>query len=155
MAHAKLIRGVIYNNPNLVEEKIYETAETLCAITDAASHFYDTVLPNCLCPTKDEFIVSSMINAICHPSDEEENLIIPSSLVDSKLYNHLKKIDIGEDLCETYIDLREEEFLDECEAKGITPKPMFDNLEEKINHIEKTSGIIPEAKPRKKLLNIA
>lgn len=150
MKHSKLIRGVIYDNPNLVEEKVYETAEVLDVITDEASRFYDTVLPDCSCPSKDEFMVSTVIDAICHPSPEEENMIIPSSLVDSRLYSHLKKIDIGEDLCKTFIDLREESFLDECEAKGITPKPMFDTFDEKVSHVEKAAGI----KPHKKL-NIA
>lgn len=154
MKHSKLIRGVIYDNPNLVEEKTYETAEVLDVITDEASRFYDTVLPDCSCPSKDEFIVSTIIDAICRPSPDEENMIIPSSLVDSRLYGQLKKIDIGEDLAEAFIDLREEKFLDECEAKGISPKPMFDTLEEKVNHIEKASGIKPTAKLRKKL-NIA
>ena len=154
MKHSKLIRGVIYDNPNLIEEKTYETAEVLNVITDEASRFYDTVLPDCSCPSKDEFIVSTIIDAIYHPSPDEENMIIPSSLVDSRLYSQLKKIDIGEDLTEVFIDLREEKFLDECEAKGITPKPMFDTLEEKVNHVEKASGIKPVIKPRKKL-NIA
>lgn len=152
MKHSKLIRGVIYDNPNLVEEKIYETVEILDVLADDASRFYDTVLPDCSCPTKDEFIVSVVIDAICHPTPDEENMIIPSSLVDSKLYNQLKKIDIGEELRDTFIDLREEKFLDECEANGITPKPMFDTFEEKVNHIEKASGIKPV--PHKKL-NIA
>lgn len=154
MKHSRLIRGVIYDNPNVVEEKTFETAETLSIIADDAGAYYDKVLSECDCPNKDEFMISVAISAICHPSPEEENMIIPSSLVDDRLYNHLKKINIGEDLCDSFIILREEKFLDECEAKGITTRPMFESDEEKVNYIERTSGIKPTLRPNKMKLNI-
>lgn len=152
MKHSKLIRGVIYDNPNLVEEKTYETAEVLSIVTDNAGSIYDREMPGDECPSKDEFMVSMIIDAICEPSPDQENMIIPSSLVDHKLYNQLKKIDIGEELSMTYNGLREAKFLEQekensCPCQEFTPFIHFscnskDEFLEKLSELHE-SGILP------------
>lgn len=153
MNHKKLVRGIIYDNPNVVEEELFQTALSLDVVTDVAGEFYDKTLTECKCPTKEEFIVSAVIDAICYPYPDEVNLIIPSCLVDDRLYRDLKKIDIGEELCRTYIDIREDKFIERCEEEGIEPHPLFDTEEEKIDHIMKTSGINPTSGRAKVILS--
>lgn len=99
----RLIRGVIYDNPDVVEDKAYETAEFLTHLTDSGVKIYEEKLSNEEIPNRDEFIASLTIAGLCHPSPDEENMIIPSSLVDDRLYNDLKKIDIGEDLVHAFM----------------------------------------------------
>lgn len=153
MKDKKLIRGIIYDNPNVVEEKTFETADFISVITDVAVEFYDKVIQECDCHTKDQFLTGVIIDAICHPSPDEENLIIPSSLIDNRLYNNLKRIDIGEELGDTFIHVTQDDFLEKCRIEGIDPVPMFNSLEEKVDYVERMTGKRPNIQLKK--VNIA
>ena len=149
MKQKNLIRGIIYEDHKKLDELTHGTSLILSDLTDYTGEFYDKILSECKCPTKEEFYVSATIDAICRPSPYEENMIIPASLVNDGLYNVLKKIDIGEGIRNEYINIRENKFLDECEAKGINQQPMFKSDEEKLSFIEEKCGRKPECKVRK------
>lgn len=119
--YEKLIRGIIYDNPNDVAERAYETADMLVMATERASNFYDAnkdvfKMENSeYFPNKEQFTASIITDMICHPLPGVENMIIPSDLVDNKLYKELKKIDIGEELTHAYMHLATEDYYDSIE----------------------------------------
>lgn len=110
MSEKKLIRGVIYDDQNKVDDLAYETAESISALIDEMSqenNFYSNHFENCSYPTKEEFYIGAITSIVAHPTEGTENLIIPSSLVDDKLYHSLKRIDIGDKINYEFIKLRE------------------------------------------------
>ncbi len=110
MSEKKLIRGVIYDDQNKVDDLAYETAESISALIDEMSqenNFYSNHFENCSYPTKEEFYIGAITSIVAHPTEGSENLIIPSSLVDDKLYHSLKRIDIGDKINYEFIKLRE------------------------------------------------
>lgn len=114
--HETLIRGVIYDNPNILEEKAFETTDMLVMATERGSNFYDSNkhmfdLPNEL-PTKEQFVTSVVIGLMCNPLPGVENMLIPADLVDDRLYKDLKKIDIGEQVVDMYKQLCVENYLE-------------------------------------------
>lgn len=99
----RLIRGVIYDNPDVVEERLRETAECLTFLTDSGVDFYEKYLADDEVPNRDEYIASLTLAGLVSPISGDENMIIPASLVDDRLYKDLKKIDIGEDLVHEFV----------------------------------------------------
>ena len=100
----KLIRGVIYDNPNAVEERTRETAECLTLLADHGTEYYESEFADYDIPNRDEYITSLILAGLVSPITGDENMIIPSSLVDDRLYKDLKKIDIGENLVHEFIE---------------------------------------------------
>ena len=99
----KLVKGVIYDDVNLVNEASDNTAFVLNDFLKSGTldDVYD--MNPTPCPTRDQFLTSVVAEFITRPTDDMENLIIPSHLVDEKLYRELKKIDIGESLVKSFI----------------------------------------------------
>lgn len=110
----KLVRGVIYDDPAMKMMEIASTATSLSKLSERVGNFYEEKV-NCPCPNKDEFIMSTTIKAICHPDSGNKNMIIPTSLLDNRLAKQLEPIDIGDDLLDAFIEIREEKFLDKFE----------------------------------------
>lgn len=104
MKHQKLVRGVIYDNPNLIEEETFNTADVLSKVTDDVPYMESQCIPRIkqgYIPSTYEFMVPAIIDSITNT-----NMIIPKSLVNDKLYQNLKPIDIGNKLSEMYIGIR-------------------------------------------------
>lgn len=102
----KLIKGVIYDDKHAIKEAAYSTAYVLSDFLkqDTLDKIYnDNKI--CECPTRDQFLTSVIADFITRPEDGFENMIIPSHLVDDKLYRELKKIDIGESLVKSFIQI--------------------------------------------------
>ena len=95
----RLVRGVIYDNPADVETRAVETAECLTALVGVIG---DDYTPKHI-PTRDEYVASATLWGLVNPITGDRNMIIPSSLVDDRLYSDLERIDIGETLVHDFI----------------------------------------------------
>ena len=128
----KLIRGVIYDNPESVEEIAYDTAEFLKGLSKSGSEYYDENTVNGKWPNKEEYITALTIFGIQRPSPTEENLIIPASLINDRLYQDLKKIDIGEDLLGSFYEVSD------FNKKDVVPEDFCRGEEEcLLRHVDK------------------
>jgi hypothetical protein len=138
MKHQKLIRGVIYDNPNLVEEEAFVTADSLSFMVENMDIIDKNIMPKFTSglPNRDEYLVSMCIRQIIDPiggnNVNDRNMIIPTNLVDDRLYEDLKKIDIGEEVLHTFIDLRKDEF---CKRNDIEPSVTVEFKDTKGNLI--------------------
>ena len=149
----KLIRGVIYDNQDLYEENVNATLMNLnYLVSDGMQVVEEEFMPmfeSPECPTKEEFLTSVIIDLIHRPAPDKENLIIPSDMIDNRLYKDLKKIDIGDVLQEEFIKGRIDEF-DRKTENQILPEEgkiihfHFDSKEDLVNGLVNltTNGVI-------------
>lgn len=109
----KMIKGVIYDNPNIAEEEAYRVAESLSFEIDhfdedsrevlaAVGHDFSG------CPSRDEFFANIIIDSVIGRGEDYRNLVIPTTMIDNKLCEQLEKIDIGDKIIEEFIGLRTE-----------------------------------------------
>ena len=143
----KLIKGVIYDDQDMVQDLANENVSNLCLMTISSSTFYDQFIGDCECPNKEQFVASTIIDSICNPEDYERNFIIPSILVDEQLSQELAKIDIGKDLYEKYINASVDLYNQSCEDEQAesqeveTTKELEDELEHVLRTIAAINGI--------------
>lgn len=103
----KLIKGIIYEDENILADAMYNTLESLNYLvsTDEGRGMVNEVMKRSDdVPSIEEFITSLTIDTIVHPSPYHHNMIIPSSAVAPKLYEDLRRIDIGEYLQDAFIE---------------------------------------------------
>lgn len=115
----KLVKGVIYDDPSIADDFASGSAKLLSEITDSFDQFKDTYsdLGSKTNPdgnrtlTPEEATICFSTLAIAYPKgpySAEKNFIIPSAMIDEKLYNQLGKIDISNKILDKYLDYRDE-----------------------------------------------
>lgn len=104
MRDQKLIRGVIYDDLDEIKDRASDTAECMTLLSDVAKEYYEEHFTNSDIPTRDEFVTSVTLAGMLNPITGDENMIIPASLVDKRLYKDLKRIDIGDTLVTHFIN---------------------------------------------------
>ena len=107
----KLIKGVIYDNPNLAEEEAYRVAESLSFEIDHFDEDCKEVLAAVGhdfsgCPNRDEFFANMIVDSVIGRGENYRNLVIPTTMIDDNLCKQLEKIDIGDKIIEEFIELR-------------------------------------------------
>ena len=103
----KLIKGVIYDDPDIILDAmattisdlnyLVSTNEGINKLNESMEYFDDV-------PSREEFLTSVIIDCIVDPAPFQHNMIIPSTAVSEKLYNDLKKVDMGPYLQEAFVD---------------------------------------------------
>ena len=121
MENKKLIRGVIYDDPSVVNNAAYITAGFASVILDNKDEYFEKAsITDDQCPNRDELLAYSIIKTIRNPIPNLNNLIIPAELLNNKLYKDLSRIDIGPAMCQYFKEIREEQFEEnnKVEEKG-------------------------------------
>lgn len=149
----KLIKGVIYDNP---VEKKHQTIQTVAAlhnVTDTADQCNEIIqsLENngdWYTPTRNEFLVSYTVMNLLYPNITdtevgEKNLLIPSHLLDKKLYDTLKQVDIGEEVMKRYTTDRK--CMADCKENN-NVKEIENKNEVSIEQVDENGNIIKSFK---------
>ena len=117
----QLVRGLIYDDPSLVNETAFITANAASCMVDQ-KELMEEYLDKCrsenpddnTIPTADEMNAYSVMLSMISPAQGMRNFIIPTNMVDDNLYNELKKIDIGPKILSEFDYIR----LDNCKEEA-------------------------------------
>ena len=107
MNSKKLIKGIIYDDPEIMLDAM---ATTICDLNYLVStnEGINKLNESMECfnevPSREEFLASVIIDCIVDPTPFQHNMIIPSTAVSERLYNDLKKVDMGPYLQEAFVD---------------------------------------------------
>lgn len=119
MKDKKLIRGIIYDNPDEIENTAVDTATGISILVDNATQNISEFDFN-ECPNRDEFFTSLGMMGMINPYKNSENLLIPAELLDEKLYKQLKKIDIGGKVLQMFMNTRVNNYTDKISLEDKT-----------------------------------
>lgn len=108
----KLVRGVIYDDTNIAEASIDNSANLLSALVDNKEYITDEGFFS-----KDELYTCIAAACVANPiiggnidiENVGRNFIIPEKMVDERLRNQLEKIDISQGIVDRFMQIRKSE----------------------------------------------